>query len=90
MEPLTIVLIILCAVLACTAGYLVISRWKAWPDATRSAVVTALYALAKTVADAVKDAKLTTEELKGIFTQILAVIAAASGRTLDEVESEFA
>ena len=63
--------------------------WGKWPESTRQAVITQLYAVAKTLWSATKDGVISQAELRSLFSAVIGVIAASRGVTLDEVEQEF-
>lgn len=81
----------LCLLAAVIAGcvYLILRGWAGWTDTTRQAVITQLYAVAKTIFLALSDGQITGPELRNIFVAVLSVIAAMRGTTLDTVEQEF-
>lgn len=81
----------LCILAAAAAGciFFLIRSWAGWTDNTRQAVITQLYAVAKTLWLALSDGKITPAELRQLFTAVLSVIAAMRGTTLDTVEQEF-
>lgn len=86
--PLIIGLCIL-AVVAAGCTYIILRNWSGWTESTRQAVITQLYAVAKTLFDAAKDGQITAPELRNIFIAVISVIAAMRGTTLDTVEQEF-
>ena len=81
----------LCILAAAAAGciFFLVRSWAGWTDNTRQAVITQLYAVAKTLWHALADGKITPAELRQLFTAVLSVIAAMRGTTLDTVEQEF-
>lgn len=89
MEPLVIIglCIFLLTVAACI--FLFIRGWSTWTDNTRQAVITQLYAVAKTLFLALGDGQISPAELRSIFTAVLGVIAAMRETTLDTVVQEF-
>lgn len=89
METFTLVLLIVTILLAIAVIILAITKWKSWTESDRSALLSQMYALAKTVYDALKDGKLEAAEIKVLFNQVVGIIASIAGRHTDEVEEEF-
>ena len=89
MELITILGLIVCIIAAALCIIYFILRWKSWSPSIQDAVITQLYAVAKTLWHALSDGKITPAELRQLFTAVLSVIAAMRGTTLDTVEQEF-
>ena len=81
----------LCILAAAAAGciFFFVRSWAGWTDNTRQAVITQLYAVAKTLWHALADGSISPAELRQLFTAVLGVIAAARGVNLNTVEQEF-
>ena len=81
----------LCILAAAAAGciFFFVRSWAGWTDNTRQAVITQLYAVAKTLWHALADGSISPAELRQLFTAVISVIAAARGVNLNTVEQEF-
>ena len=81
----------LCILAAAAAGciFFLVRSWAGWTDNTRQAVITQLYAVAKTLWHALADGSISPAELRQLFTAVISVIAAARGVNLNTVEQEF-
>lgn len=89
MDTVTIVLLIATVLLVIACITLAVTKWKSWSDSDKASVISQMYALAKTVFDALKDGKLEKAELSVLFNQVIGIIASIAGRHTDEVEKEF-
>lgn len=89
MELITILGLIVCIIAAALCIIYFILRWKSWSPSIQDAVITQLYAVAKTLWHALSDGSISPAELRQLFTAVLGVIAAARGVNLNTVEQEF-
>ena len=89
MELITILGLIVCIIAAVLCIIYFILRWKSWSPSIQDAVITQLYAVAKTLWHALSDGSISPAELRQLFTAVLGVIAAARGVNLNTVEQEF-
>ncbi len=64
-------------------------KWAALGDQGRQATITQLYAVAKSLHDARADGKITPEEMRTLFAEILGVIAAMRNVDYDQIDAEF-
>lgn len=89
MEITTILLgLAIVCVAVVVLGYVAV-RWIGLSDTAKQATITQLYAVAKSLHDARADGKITNEELRVIFSEVLGVIAAMREVGLDDVANEF-
>ena len=88
-DILTIVCLVLISIVGIALVAWFVYNWGTWSDNTRQAVITQMYAVAKTLWVAVADGKITPGETRQLFVSVLSVIAAMRGVTLNEVEQEF-
>ena len=89
MELITILGLIVCIIAAALCIIYFILRWKSWSPSIQDAVITQLYAVAKTLWHALADGSISPAELRQLFTAVISVIAAARGVNLNTVEQEF-
>ena len=89
MEITTILLgLAIVCVAVVVLGYVAV-RWIGLSDTAKQATITQLYAVAKSLHDARADGKITNEELRVIFSEVLGIIAAMREVELDDVTNEF-
>lgn len=89
MEPATILFTVAIAIIGVAALAYIALKWATLSDQGRQATITQLYAVAKSLHDARTDGKITPEEMRTLFSEILGVIAAMRKVDYDLIDAEF-
>ena len=88
MEIITIVLIVVACILAALCIFLMVRSHATWSDEKRAVVIADLKQIASTVLEALRDGKVTMEEFKQIYDELLTLIADISGKTVSAVAAD--